>query len=51
MEHATIVLRTIVASYGNESELIADVIGAISDPVRAHPRSVNLGQAFIEAFD
>ena len=50
-EHATIVLRTIVESHGNEGELIADVIGAISDLVRVHPRSVNLGLAFIEAFD
>jgi len=46
-----VVLRTIVESTGNESELIADVIGAISDLVRAHPRWVNLGLAFIEAFD
>lgn len=51
IEHATIVLRTIVESHGNEGELIADVIGAISDLVRVHPRSVNLGLAFIEAFD
>ena len=49
--HVTIVLRTIVESIGNESELIADVIGAISDLVRTHPRWVNLGLAFIEAFD
>src|ERR1035437_3684291 len=49
--HVTIVLRTIVESIANESELIADVIGAISDLVRTHPRWVNLGLAFIEAFD
>src|ERR1035437_8210614 len=49
--HVTIVLRTIVESIGNESELIADVIGGISDLVRTHPRWVNLGLAFIEAFD
>jgi hypothetical protein len=49
--HVTIVLRTIVESEGNESELVADVIGAISDLVRTHPRWVNLGLAFIEAFD
>ena len=51
LPHATIVLRTIAESVGNESELIADVIGAISDLVRTHPRWVNLGLAFIEAFD
>jgi len=51
LPHATIVLRTIVESEGNEGELIADVIGAISDLVRTHPRWVNLGLAFIEAFD
>jgi hypothetical protein len=48
VEHATIVLRTIVENEGNEGELIADVIGAISDLVRTHPRWVNLGLAFIE---
>jgi hypothetical protein len=36
---------------GNEGELIGDVVGAISDLVRAHLRWVNLGLAFIEAFD
>jgi hypothetical protein len=36
---------------GNEGELIGDVIGAISDLVRAHLRWVNLGLAFIEAFN
>jgi hypothetical protein len=51
LPHITIVLRTIVESEGNENELIADVIGAISDLVRTHPRWVNLGLAFIEAFD
>ena len=51
LPHITIVLRTIVESEGNEGELIADVIGAISDLVRTHPRWVNLGLAFIEAFD
>jgi hypothetical protein len=51
LPHTTIVLRTILESQGNESELIADVIGAISDLVRTHPRCVNLGLAFIEAFD
>jgi hypothetical protein len=34
-----------------KGELIADVIGAIVDLVRTHPRWVNLGLAFIESFD
>ena len=51
LPHATIVLRTIVESEGNEGELIADVIGAISDLVRTHPRWVDTGLAFIESFD
>jgi hypothetical protein len=49
--HVTIVLRTIVESQGNESELVADVIGAISDLIRAHPRWVGLGLQWLEAFD
>ena len=44
-------LRTIIESEGNESELIADVIGAISDLVRVHPRWVGLGLQWLEAFD
>src|ERR1019366_1145209 len=51
LPHITIVLRTIIESEGNEGELIADVIGAVSDLVRTHPRWVNLGLAFIESFD
>jgi hypothetical protein len=51
VEHATIVLRTIVESQGNESELIADIICAISDTVRVHPRWVGLGLQWLEAFD
>jgi hypothetical protein len=49
--HATIVLRSIIESAGNENELIADVIGAISDLIRAHPRWVGLGMQWLEAFD
>jgi hypothetical protein len=45
------VLRTIVESEGNSGELIADIIFAISDIVRAHPRWVDLGLAWLEAFD
>jgi hypothetical protein len=50
--HMTIVLRSIVeSSKANETELIADTIGAISDVVRAHPRWVGLGMQWLEAFD
>jgi hypothetical protein len=51
LPHITIVLRTIVESEGNEGELIADVIGAISDTIRKHPRWVGLGLQWLEAFD
>jgi hypothetical protein len=51
LPHMTIVLRTIAESAGNEGELIADVIGAVSDLVRAHPRWVNTGLRFVESFD
>jgi hypothetical protein len=51
VEHATIVLRTIVESEGNQAELIADIIGAISDIVLRHPRWVDLGLQWLEAFD
>lgn len=37
----TIALRAIVESQGNECELIADLIGAVCDVVRTHPRWVN----------
>jgi hypothetical protein len=51
VEHATIVLRAIVESEGNSGELIADIIFAISDIVRMHPRWVDLGLQWLEAFD
>jgi hypothetical protein len=44
-------LRTIVESEGNQAELIADIIGAISDIVLRHPRWVDLGLQWLEAFD
>ncbi len=47
----TIVLRTIAESAGNERELIADVILAVSDLVRYHPRWVNTGIVWLEVFD
>jgi hypothetical protein len=51
LPHAVIVLKTIVETEGNEGELIADVIHAISDLIRAHPRWVGLGGIWLEAFD
>jgi hypothetical protein len=51
LPHAVIVLKTIVETAGNEGELIADVIHAISDLIRAHPRWVGLGGIWLEAFD
>jgi hypothetical protein len=49
--HAVIVLRSIVESTGNESELRAETIIAVSNIILAHPRWPALGLAFIEAFD
>ncbi len=51
LPHVTIVLRTIAESAGNERELIADVILAVSDLVRYHPRWVNTGIVWLEVFD
>ena len=51
LPHAVIVLKTIIETEGNEGELIADVIHAISDLIRAHPRWVGLGGIWLEAFD
>jgi len=49
--HATITLRAIVESIGNETELRAETIWAISDVILARPDWVSRGLAFIEAFD
>lgn len=51
LPHATITLRTIIESSGNERELIADVILAVSDLIRLHPRWSESGMAWLEAFD
>ena len=51
IEHATIVLRTIIETEGNSGELIANIIFAISDIVVTHPRWVGLGLRWLEAFD
>ncbi len=39
------------SSEANQRELIADIIGAISDIVRLHPRWPGLGLEWLEAFD
>ncbi len=44
-------LRTVVESDGNQRALVADIIEAISDVIRVHPRWANLGLAWLEAFD
>jgi hypothetical protein len=49
--HATITLRTIVESKGNECALIADIVDAVSDLILANPRWPARGLEFIEAFD
>lgn len=49
--HVTIVLRSIVESEGNERELTAEMIAAVSHIIRSVPRWPALGLAFIEAFD
>jgi hypothetical protein len=49
--HATITLRAIVESIGNETEVREETICAISDIILARPDWANRGVAFIEAFD
>jgi hypothetical protein len=49
--HTTIVLRTIVESSGNETELRAETIWAVSDIIIGRPDWEARGLAFIEAFD
>jgi hypothetical protein len=49
--HVTLTLRTIVESAGNDRALIADVIEAVSDVIKAHPRWADLGMAWLGAFD
>ena len=44
-------LRTVVEFDGNQRALVADIIEAISDVIRVHPRWANLGLAWLEAFD
>jgi hypothetical protein len=49
--HLTIVLRAIIESVGNETELRAETIWAISDCVLARHDWVDRGLEFLEAFD
>lgn len=49
--HATLTLRTIVESAGNDRALQAPVIWAVSDVILAHPGWADRGLAWIEAFD
>ncbi|WP_425907614.1 hypothetical protein [Nitrobacter sp. TKz-YC02] len=51
LPHATLTLRTITESEGNQGALIADVIEAVSDVIRHHPRWANLGLEWLAAFD
>ena len=51
MGHATITLRAIVESIGNETEVREETIHAMSDIIIARPDWANRGLAFIEAFD
>jgi hypothetical protein len=49
--HLVIVLRAIVESVGNETELRAETIWALSGIVLARPDWVDRGLEFLEAFD
>jgi hypothetical protein len=51
LPHATLTLRTIAQTEGNQRALTEDIIGAISDVISAHPRWANLGLAWLGAFD
>jgi hypothetical protein len=50
-QHATLVIRTIIESEGNELALIGPVISAVSDVMARKPDWPNKGVAWIEAFD
>ncbi|HEU4805271.1 MAG TPA: hypothetical protein VFS91_05610, partial [Nitrobacter sp.] len=51
LPHTTLTLRTIAESENNQDALIEDVIEAISDIIRHHPRWSNLGLEWLAAFD
>lgn len=50
-QHATLVIRTIIESEGNELALIEPVISAVSDVMRRRPGWPERGVAWIAAFD
>ncbi|HWL06741.1 MAG TPA: hypothetical protein VNQ99_17695 [Xanthobacteraceae bacterium] len=49
--HLIMVLRTIMESANNKTELVAPTIWAISDLILAHPEWPDTGLAWLEAFD
>jgi hypothetical protein len=51
LPHATLTLRTIVESEGNQGALVSDLIEAVSDVIRSHSRWANLGLEWLAAFD
>jgi hypothetical protein len=51
LPHTTLTLRTVIESDGNQDALIADIIEAVSDVIRFHPRWANLGLEWLAAFD
>jgi hypothetical protein len=52
LPHTTLTLRTIAeSSEGNQSALVADVIGAVSEVILSHPRWADLGLEWLAAFD
>jgi hypothetical protein len=50
-QHATLLVRTIIESEGNEQALVEPVISAVSSVMVWHPDWTNRGLAWIEAFD
>lgn len=50
-KHATLVIRTIIESEGNELALIEPVVRAVSDVMKRNPEWPEKGVAWIEAFD
>lgn len=50
-QHATLVIRTVIESEGNELALIEPVISAVSDVMKRRPEWPEKGVAWIEAFD
>ena len=52
LPHTTLTLRTVIVVFdGNQDALVADIIEAVSDLIRVHPRWANLGLEGLAAFD